>query len=191
MRHAPRMPAARFAALPAARPALLIAALALLPGLASVAAARDEPVPPKQVEFHGSPKSPISSAVTLPAGRALFFTSGTVPPAVDTLKNEGDPARYGDTRTQAAGVLNNIEKQLAEHGLSLKDVIYLRVYVVADPLKENRPDFNGWFQAYGARFGTAANPTKPARSTVAVAGLVNPGWLIEIEIGRASCRERV
>jgi enamine deaminase RidA (YjgF/YER057c/UK114 family) len=30
-------------------------------------------------------------------------------------------------------------------------------------------------------FGTAANPTKPARSTVGVSALVNPDWLIEIE----------
>jgi hypothetical protein len=30
-------------------------------------------------------------------------------------------------------------------------------------------------------FGTAANPTKTARSTIGVAALVNPLYLIEIE----------
>jgi enamine deaminase RidA (YjgF/YER057c/UK114 family) len=63
----------------------------------------------------------------------------------------------------------------------LKDVIYLRVYVTEDIAKEGHFDFEGWFAAYAQFFGTPENPVKPARSTVGVAGLVNPDWLIEIE----------
>ncbi len=66
-------------------------------------------------------------------------------------------------------------------GLGLQDVIYLRVYIAADKAKEGRFDYPGWFEAYGQFFGTAENPVKPARSTVGVASLVNPDWLIEIE----------
>ena len=40
---------------------------------------------------------------------------------------------------------------------------------------------DGWSAAYGEVFGTPANPTKPARSTVGVVALVNADWLIEIE----------
>ena len=59
-------------------------------------------------------------------------------------------------------------------------MVYLRAYLVADPAK-GAIDTDGWNAAYREVFGTAANPTKPARSTVGVSALVNPLWLIEIE----------
>ena len=59
-------------------------------------------------------------------------------------------------------------------------VVYPRAYLVADPAK-GAIDTDGWNAAYREVFGTAANPTKPARSTVGVSALVNPLWLIEIE----------
>jgi enamine deaminase RidA (YjgF/YER057c/UK114 family) len=133
------------------------------------------------VTFTGSPRSPISSNVAVPAGRGYFWTSGTVPSVADTTAPAGSPARFGDTKTQGISILRTIEAQLKEKGLTMRDVIYLRVYVVADKNKNNAFDYQGWFDAYAQFFGTAANPTKPARSTVGVAGLVNPEWLIEIE----------
>ena len=93
----------------------------------------------------------------------------------------GARERYGDTRTQAVGVLKSIQSQLAQHDASLKDVVYLRAYLVADPAKEHTIDVAGWNAAYGEMFNTAANRTKTARSTVGVSALVNPDWLIEIE----------
>jgi enamine deaminase RidA (YjgF/YER057c/UK114 family) len=54
------------------------------------------------------------------------------------------------------------------------------VYLVADKAT-GKVDYKGWFDAYAESFGNAANPVKPARSTIAVAGLVQPDWLIEIE----------
>ncbi len=131
--------------------------------------------------FSGPATSPISAAVAVPAGRALFLTSGTVPPVLDESIPAGSTARFGDTKTQGIGVLRAIEARLQEAGLGLKDVIYLRVYVAADKSKEGKFDYLGWFEAYGQFFGTKENPVKPARSTVGVAGLVNPDWLIEIE----------
>ncbi len=77
--------------------------------------------------------------------------------------------------------LKNIEKVLAQQGLTMKDVVYLRVYVVADPIKGGRPDYEGWFKAYGEFFNNEKNPAKTARSTVGVQSLVSPDWLIEIE----------
>ena len=137
---------------------------------------------PETVTFlPGGPASPISAGVTVPAGQALLFTSGTVPPVLDDKAPAGSRERYGDTKTQGTGALKQIEAQLRKAGLGLQDVIYLRVYVAADKAKEGRFDFPGWFEAYGLFFGTPENPVKPARSTVGVAGLVNPDWLIEIE----------
>jgi hypothetical protein len=38
---------------------------------------------PQTVSFYGSPDSPIASAVSVPAGQAYFWTSGTVPPVLN------------------------------------------------------------------------------------------------------------
>ena len=137
--------------------------------------------PPDDVAFIGPANLPISTAVSVPANRAMFYTSGTVPPIVDESAPAGNPARYGDTKTQGIGALKQIEARLKEVGLTLKDVVYLRVFVAADKTKEGKFDYPGWFEAYGKFFGTAECPVKPARSTVGVAGLVNPDLLIEVE----------
>jgi enamine deaminase RidA (YjgF/YER057c/UK114 family) len=47
-------------------------------------------------------------------------------------------------------------------------------------------DFAGMMKAYREFFGTAAQPNTPARSTMQVAGLVDPGWLVEIEVTAAA-----
>jgi enamine deaminase RidA (YjgF/YER057c/UK114 family) len=93
----------------------------------------------------------------------------------------GSPQRYGNTRTQAAGILASIETQLEAQGLTMKDVVYLRAYLVPDPAKGGKIDTAGWNAAYTDVFGTAANPTRTARSTVGVVALVNADFLIEIE----------
>jgi enamine deaminase RidA (YjgF/YER057c/UK114 family) len=146
--------------------------LLLAPGLRAA--------PPAAVSLPGEAKSPIAAGVALPADRALFWTSGTVPSPINP---EGKTVheRYGDTYTQGVSCLKNIAQVLAAQGLTLKDVVYLRVYVVPDAAREGRPDFAGWFKAYGEFFNNPQNPGKTARSTVAVAGLVSPDWLIEIE----------
>jgi hypothetical protein len=72
----------------------------------------------------------------------------------------GDIARFGDTKTQAAGVLKAIETQLAGQGLSMADVVYLRAYLVADPAK-GAIDVDGWNAAY--RRCSARPPTRPSR----------------------------
>ncbi|NMO98105.1 RidA family protein [Paenibacillus lemnae] len=153
---------------------------------ASVYADKPASTPKKPVKvstapsFYGSPTSSISSGVIVPEGSSYLYTSGTVPPL---LNKDGKTVyeRYGDTKTQGIGVLTEIEKQLKAQGLTMKDVVYLRVYVTPDAAKNNAFDYAGWFAAYADFFNTAKNPVKPARSTVGVASLVSPDWLIEIE----------
>ena len=137
--------------------------------------------PPQAVEFYGAGGGPIAGGVVVPAGRAYLWTSGTVPSPADPAASAGSAERYGDTKTQAVSILKKFEAQLKEKGLSLRDVVYLRAYVVPDPRKGGKPDFRGWFDAYGEYFANERNPTRVARSTVAVSGLVDPDWLIEIE----------
>jgi enamine deaminase RidA (YjgF/YER057c/UK114 family) len=109
------------------------------------------------------------------------WTSGTGPTVDNPQAKPDDPARFGDTKTQSLGILKSIETQLKAQGLTMRDVVYMRCYLVADPAKGGKLDTEGWNDAYKQFFGTAENPTKVARSTVGVAALVVPTWLVEIE----------
>jgi enamine deaminase RidA (YjgF/YER057c/UK114 family) len=163
------------------RAVAVAAALCLLAGPAFAQNAQPKATAPAEVTFYGNPRSPISGGVVIPANRATLWTSGTVPGVADSEAAEGTRARYGDTYTQAASVLSRIREQLTAQGLTMKDVVYVRAYLVPDPEKEGRIDMEGWSKAFGEVFGTAENPTKPARSTVGVAALVVADWLIELE----------
>ena len=135
---------------------------------------------PAGVILPAEARSPIAAGVALPAGRALFWTSGTV---AAPFKKDGNTAheRFGDTHAQGVSALKNIARVLAEQGLTMNDVVYLRVYLAPDTEKDGKPDFAGWFKAYAEYFNNEKNPTKTARSTVGVSALVSPDWLIEIE----------
>src|SRR4051812_44596481 len=135
---------------------------------------------PTRVTMPAEASSPIAAGVGLPVGRAVFWTSGTVPAPINK-NGKTVHERFGDTYTQGVSALKNIAQILVDQGLSLKDVVYLRVYVAGDGEKDGKPDFGGWFKAYGEFFSNEKNPTKAARSTVGVSALVSPDWLIEIE----------
>jgi enamine deaminase RidA (YjgF/YER057c/UK114 family) len=140
-----------------------------------------------QVRRLGPADSPIAASVEVPPGSVLYYISGTVPEVVDPSAPQGSVQRYGDTATQTRSVLRRIEAQLRQHGLGLGDVVRMRVFLVAPP-GQPRMDFAGMMTAYREHFGTAAQPNRPARSTMQVAGLVDPGWLVEIEVTAAAAR---
>ena len=135
----------------------------------------------EKVIYRGNPTSAISSSVTIPAGKKYFYSSGTLGPVVDSTAAAGTYARYGDTKTQALGILAKFKSDLAKEGLTLANIVFMRVFVAPDA-KVGKTDFQGWFDAYAQYFGTKENPMKPARSTLGVASLVSPDRFIEIEI---------
>ena len=156
------------------------AALALLaaPALAQTA---DHP----QIErTYPSPTAFIASTVTVPAGTELIFLSGQLPDVADAAAPAGTVAAYGDTETQAASTFAKIEKLLETRGLTMGDVVSMTVYLTAAPGSE-RMDFAGMMRAYNKHFGTTQQPHRPSRSTVQVAGLAGPGFLVEIEVTAA------
>jgi enamine deaminase RidA (YjgF/YER057c/UK114 family) len=159
----------------AALAALLLAACAAAPGPSAAPAA---------VIRHKTPGSdfPIAAAVEVPAGRTTVYVGGAVPPVVDDKAERGSIAAYGDTRTQTVGVLRNIERSLQRLGLQMGDVVKMQAFLVGDPAKGGRMDFDGFMAGYREFFGTAAQPNLPARSVMQVGGLVVPGWLVEIEV---------
>ncbi len=137
----------------------------------------------------GAAQSPILSGVIVPANTTLFYLSGQVPQATDPSKPADSIEAYGDTKTQSISVLNKIKTLLADQGLGLGDVVKLTVFLVADPKKGNKLDFKGFSEAYAQFFGTPAQPNLVARSTVQVAALVNPGFLVEIEATAAKAAQ--
>ena len=153
-------------------PALCLLALASTPADAQA---------PKRM---GPAESPIASSVEVPAGSRIIYISGQVPEATNAAAAEGSVERFGDTETQTRSVIRKIEGALKAHGLGLGDVVMMRVFLVSPP-GQPRMDFAGMMRGYREFFGTAAQPNKPARSTMQVGGLVDPGWLVEIEVTAA------
>jgi len=143
------------------------------------------PAQAQEMRRVGAPDSPISASVELPQSSRLVYVSGTVPDPADADAPAGSMQRYGDTAAQTRSVLRKIERQLGAHGLDLGDVVMMRVFLVAPPGRA-RMDFAGMMTAYREFFGTEAQPMRPARSTMQVAGLVDPGWLVEIEVTAAT-----
>ncbi|MPR35019.1 Rid family hydrolase [Salmonirosea aquatica] len=133
------------------------------------------------VEFYGSPASVISSGAIIPEGKKMLWTSGSTGSIADSTARAGTREQFGDTKTQALSILANFQKTLTEKGLSLKDVLMLRVYLAPDK-STGKHDYQGWYDAYAQYFGTATNPTKPIRSTIGIAGLANTDKFIEIEL---------
>ncbi len=141
--------------------------------------------PAQAVKRVGAGSFPISSTVEVPPGSRLVYVSGTVPDVANAEAPERSVQRFGDTETQTRSILAKIEKALQQHGMTMGDVVMMRVFLVAPP-NANGMDFPGMMRGYSAFFGTPAQPNKPARSTMQVAGLVDPGWLVEIEVTAAA-----
>jgi enamine deaminase RidA (YjgF/YER057c/UK114 family) len=125
---------------------------------------------------------PIARAVQVPPGKTLYFHSGTTPAPLDAKATPGSSEYWGDTKTQALSVFGRLKESLDSLGLGFQDTVAMTVYLVGDPAKGGKMDFEGFMSAYTQFFGTKEQPNLPARSTVQVASLVAPGMLVEIEI---------
>ena len=130
----------------------------------------------------GGSKFPIARAVAVPAGTTIIFHSGVTPAPQDPKAPAGTAAHWGDTGTQALSAFARLKDSLEQLQLGFGDVVAMTVYLVGDPAKGGRMDFDGFMAAYSQFFGTTEQPKLPARSTVQVAGLVQPGMLVEIEV---------
>jgi enamine deaminase RidA (YjgF/YER057c/UK114 family) len=129
----------------------------------------------------GAADAAIATTVAVPADARLIYVSGTVPDPIKSDAPPGSPARFGDTEAQTRSVLTKIEAVLKAQGLGMGDVVMMRVFLVAPP-GQQRMDFAGMMRGYRAFFGTPQQPLKTARSTMQVSGLVDPDWLVEIEV---------
>ncbi|MEJ6393496.1 RidA family protein [Gymnodinialimonas sp. 2305UL16-5] len=124
---------------------------------------------------------PIAQSVEVPAGATILYVSGQVPPVIDESAERGSRAAYGDTETQTVGVLERVEAALVNGGFTMDDVVKMQVFLVGDPEMDGEMDFEGFMRGY-TQFFSAERGNLPARSAMEIAGLVVPGWLVEIEV---------
>jgi enamine deaminase RidA (YjgF/YER057c/UK114 family) len=121
-----------------------------------------------RLKAYGEPTAMISSGVAVAANAPLVLSAGVV------------SAVPGDMKTQALSALDTLQKRLAVAGLTFKDVVFLRAYVV--PEADGSVDRQGWTQAYSQYFNNPQQPHKPARTTIAVLSLPRPDLKIEIDV---------
>jgi enamine deaminase RidA (YjgF/YER057c/UK114 family) len=153
----------------------LIAALAIATALATTADAAEIN------RIGNTPQANILTGVIVPPGAEVFHLSGQLASPIDPSRPATSVADFGDTKTQTISIFNKIKAILAAQGYAMSDIFKLTVFVTAAPNMEGKMDFAGFNAGYREFFGTAENPNKVARSTVQVAGLAGPNFLIEIE----------
>lgn len=94
------------------------------------------------------------------------LVSGTAP-----VDDDGAVVAPGDPHGQARRCLAIIERALGGAGAGLEDVVRTRVYLT------DRRAWEGVARAHAEAFG----PVRPTSTFVIVAGLLDSGWLVEIE----------
>ncbi len=119
----------------------------------------------------------------------MFYNSISIPAGAETLYLSGAGASpqadgtYGDMEQQTTNTFEKFKASLEAQGWSMSDIVQVRVFGVAGA--DGTFDFAGFNRGFQKFFGTDANPMKPVRSVVEIAGLVVDGWLVEIEIRAA------
>lgn len=110
------------------------------------------------------PLGPYSHTAVVPPGTGLVFVSGQIGARPD--------GRVGATLAeQADQAFANVVALLGAHGLGVSSVVKLTVFIVAGA------DAEAVRQSRLTHFGSA----RPTSTTLYVAGLLRPEWLIEVE----------
>lgn len=130
-------------------------------------------MPERRRVSSGSPyEEPIGFSRAVRVGDWVLV-SGTGPVWPDS---SCDP----DPQAQAARCFEIGLRALAEAGAHASDVVRTRMYVT---------DAEHW-QAVGRAHGEVFGSVRPAATMVVVAGLVDPRWLVEIELEAVVAPER-
>jgi len=149
-------------------------------------AATTLPATAQMVTKHpNTPPGLILQGVTVKPGATTLYLSGQL--ASPIAASAGKPAAeltmadFGDTKTQTISIFTKIKTILAARGYAMSDIIKLTVFVSGDPKLGGKMDFAGMNDGFKQFFGVADNPGTVARSTVQVAALAGPNFLVEIE----------
>lgn len=204
------------------RPVFVAACLAAaVLGTATVAGAGSYEPRPYEVRRMlptGISNPSIADGVAVGSMVATYTSSGLGPAAGNPTATPGTPEFYVDltlfpggvlpagvtvTEAQALSVLTRISANLQAAGLTPRDVITMKAYLMAPPGAPTA-DYAGWNRAYRQFYanvdlstgktikvpmgtGTPADPiyaniARPARASMGLANLAVQGWLIEVEV---------
>jgi len=162
-------------------------------------AAQSESDAPARIPAASRPASPQTGdivgdgAIERKGEGRHFYATIRIPPGAETLYLSGSGARqqadgsWGDMEQQTIDTFNRFRETLEAEGWSMSDIVQVRAFAVAG--EYGLLDFDGFNRGYRQFFGTGENPMKPVRTFVEIAGLVVPGWLVEIEIRAARMPE--
>jgi len=114
----------------------------------------------------GSPYEPIVGYSRAVVVGGHVFVSGSAPIMPDGADPPADS--YGQTKR----CLEIIAKALEEAGSSMADVVRTRTYMAPE----------AEFESVGRAHGEAFSNVRPANTTIFVHALVDPRWLVEIEV---------
>lgn len=135
-----------------------------------------------------APKANVEKITTTPPGRIL--AAAKVSAKAETIYLSGQLASpqtpggsdFGDTKTQTISTLKKIKALLEANGYAMKDIVRMDAYLVAAPGMDGKMDFAGFNAGFAEFFGTAENPTTVARTTLQVAALAGPQFLVELTV---------
>ena len=113
------------------------------------------------------PAGQYSQAAQVSFNSNLLFISGQGPQNVN-----GKTVGVGNMTAQAEQVFKNLQAILEAHGSSFEKVIKATIYITDMSLLA---EFNAMRLKY---YGTA----KPASALVEVTALVDPNWMLEVEL---------
>lgn len=109
-----------------------------------------------------------SDAVSISGGQTIYV-SGQVP-----VNETGDVVGKGDLKAQTIQVFENLKKILAQSGAGLENVVKANIYIVGC-----KPEDVATFRAVRKTY-FLQDP--PASTLVGVTSLVDPEFLVEIEV---------
>lgn len=119
----------------------------------------------RQHIFSGSPyEAALGYCRAVRVGDRVFV-AGTAP----IMPDGADPP--SDSYGQAKRCIEIIEQALIDAGGSLADVVRTRTYLTSVAA----------FEGFGQAHGEAFREVRPVNTTVVVAELIDPRWLLEIE----------
>ena len=115
-------------------------------------------------------KSPRYSHVAVVSEGRMIFISGEI-----AIGPDGKLVGEGDFKAQAEQVFRNLQAALASAGATPEDVVNINTYML------RLSDLDDYRAVRGAFFAARKSPP-PTSTTVAVAGLVTPGALLEVNV---------
>ena len=120
----------------------------------------------------------------VPENAETLFYSGSInfayPQGCSREERGTGECLAGDMEAQGTAILQGFKNRLEARGWSLRNVVRVNVYGVADP--DGVLDFSGFNTAYAKFFQNRDGGWTPARTFVEIAALFRPELLVEVEI---------